>query len=132
MRTLLYLPILTTLIASNPAASEDHDSHAESDHHDHAFEFSEPLFQEKPGPCSTMRLDYFYLNSDEDGVVHSPLLNAGFTLTPNFGLEVAVPYRIYAREDNRFGLLHLALRAARFTDSGFAFGYGLGAGIPLQ
>ncbi len=97
-------------------------------------EFNQLLFLEKPVPCQSVTANHLYTNT-EHGNQHKLILTGSYEFFPQFGLEVALPYLIESHDDeseSRFGDLHLALKAAHFAMEKFAFGYGLGFGIPLE
>ncbi len=85
-------------------------------------------------PCQSATANHIFTNT-EHGNQHTLFVKGSYKFFPQFGIEVAVPYFIENHDNeskSRFGDMHLSLKAAHFAMDKFAFGYGLGIGIPLE
>ena len=135
----LLLPLLRAVVA--PAAPVDHDhephdaelGHGRAGRHHAHPHFTHPLVTESPLPENQARFDAaFARGSDADEF--SVEASVEFALTPNLGVELALPYVWVDPEEgggtDGIGNAEVAAKYAdyRFGDSGFV----LGAGIEIE
>ena len=137
--------LLCVLLPAISAAAPPRDGHdgphdaelghrAGGRHHAHPH-FTHPLVTESPLPENQARFDAaFARGSDADEL--SVGASVEFALTPNLGVELALPYMWVNPEDgggtDGIGNTEVAVKYAdyRFGDSGFVLGAGLEAELP--
>ncbi len=101
--------------------------------------FSHPLISESPSPDTKVRLNFLYLDVDEDGEKskeYGVSLEGEYAFSPSFSIEVDAPFSIVdpngAPNIDHLGSIEVGFKFANFAfaDHGVLLGYGIAFVLP--